>query len=179
MYIQCVMSFYFFLFLVTTRVICLANNKTLKPRCGDCWCISHGEFNECPDGSGISDTFPSSFSIYDTFELINPDAPYLQLRTAEGQECYPFADTLGELNGYPKSSLPQCAIPEQSLTTVCAYKFENEVDCSGRKYEVLTYDSAEAAQGDGAVVTHRGGTFGRVSCQRTIQRKPLISPLLT
>lgn len=144
-------------FLVAIAVIGVSLADTLKPRCGDCWCIPYGEFNECPNSTGISDTFPESFSVYDTFELVNANASYLQLRTPEGNECYPFADTLGELNGYPKSSLPQCAIPEQTFDTVCAYKFENGVECSGRKYEILTYDSAQAAQEDGAVVTHTGG----------------------
>lgn len=132
----------------------------LKPRCGDCWCIYYGEFNECPNGTGISDTFPESYSIYKSFELMNPEAPYLSLRTPEGEECSPFAYTLGPLNGYPQSYYPQCTIPQQTFDTVCAYKFENGTQCLGRKYEILTYDSAQAAQDDGAIVTHRGGTFG-------------------
>lgn len=139
--------------------VATAEELVLRPRCGDCWCITYGEANECPDGTGISDTFPESFAIYDTFELLNADAPYLYLRTLEGEDCYPFANTLGTLNGYPRSSLPQCAIPPQTFDTVCAYKFENDVECSGRGYEVLTYDSASAAEADGAIVTHSGGTI--------------------
>jgi hypothetical protein len=132
----------------------------LKPRCGDdCWCIFYGEANECPDGTGISDTFPESFSVYDTFQLMNPDASYLHLWTSDGEECYPFANTLGPLNGYPKSNLPQCAIPPQTFDTVCAYKFEDGTDCSGRNYEILTYDSEQLAQDDGAIVTHSGGMY--------------------
>lgn len=162
------------LVLILTTATRLCWGDSLKPRCGDCWCITYGEeldtgsgSNEsCPDATGISDTFPERLAVYDTFELINPDAPYLQLRTSEGGECYPFADTLGEVEGYAKSILPQCAIPglftnqtsslPLSETMVCAYKFEQGVECSGRKYEILNYDSAQTAENDGAVVTHTG-----------------------
>lgn len=131
----------------------------LKPRCGDCWCIFDGESDECPSNqTGIADTFPAAeYQIYETFTLTNPAASYLQLRTADRGECYPFADTLGPLEGYPKSNLPMCAIPESTSDTVCAYLYEEETGCANRNYQVLTYDSAAEAEAAGAAVTHMGG----------------------
>lgn len=144
---------------LTTVTLCCGEFQ--KPRCGDCWCIWYGEEDTCPDSTGISDTFPESYAVYDTLELMNPTASYLQLRTADGEECYPFANTLGQVEGYAKSTLPQCAIPGVNDTStpdaaVCAYKFEQGVECSGRNYEILNYESTQAAEEDGAVVTHTG-----------------------
>jgi len=145
--------------LIATTFTTFSAADALKNRCGDCWCIYHGEYNECPNSTGISDTFPNSFSIYDTFHLMNPNAPYLSLRTPGGEPCSPFANTLGRLNGYPQSTFPQCDISEQTNQTVCAYKYKNGTQCRGRDYEILTYDNARAAQEDGAIVTHQGGTL--------------------
>jgi hypothetical protein len=141
----------------------------LIPRCGDCWCTFHGddELDECPsDTTGIADSFSGALSIYATFEQTND---ILKLKTPDGQEdCYPFANTLGPVEDYPESNLPQCDIPESTDTTVCAYLYEEddsltvavvEEECRGRKYQVLTYDSVEAAEAAGAAVTHKGGTF--------------------
>ena len=146
----------------------------LKPRCGDCWCIvdqenvavngtdgGGGEVGECPTNQqGITDTFPPDiYQLYETFELTNPDAPYLTLQSSDGGDCFPFADTFGPMEDYQGSSLPQCVLPEGTETTVCAYLYEESDDptqCLNRKYQVLNYDSAGAAQGAGAVVTHVG-----------------------
>jgi hypothetical protein len=137
----------------------------LEPRCGDCWCIFDGELDDCPsDTTGIADSFPSQFELYTTFEITNADADYLQLQTDDGEECYPFASTLGPVAGYPNSNLPQCAIPESSDSTVCAYLFEPDTPCEGRKYEILTYESVAAAEAAGAVVTHTGGELRRRVC---------------
>ena len=147
---------------------------TLQPRCGDCWCIYDGELSECPtEQSGIADTFPASqFQIYESFQLTNPEAPYLRLLTADGEECYPFADTLGPLENYPKSNLPQCAYPESTNETVCAFLFEaGGTECQSRKYQLVTYDTAAQAEAEGAVVTHQQGScficFVFCSVQRT------------
>lgn len=161
---------------LTTVTLCCGEFQ--KPRCGDCWCIWYGEEDTCPDSTGISDTFPESYAVYDTLELMNPTASYLQLRTADGEECYPFANTLVQVEGYAKSTLPQCAIPGVNDTStpdaaVCAYKFEQGVECSGRNYEILNYESTQAAEEDGAVVTHTGGTipflFARGDCDMVSQ----------
>lgn len=75
-----------------------AVHAELEPRCGDCWCIFDGDdLSECPaDQSGIADAFEiSEFQIYETFNLTNPDAPNLKLRTANDEDCYPFANTIG------------------------------------------------------------------------------------
>ena len=156
------------LVLISTATLC--RGEDLKPRCGDCWCIWYDDgLDSCPNSTGISDTFPATLAVYDTLELKNPDASYLRLRTPDGQECYPFANTLGEVDGYARSTLPQCAIPGftvngnettavASMTeAVCAYKFQQDVECKGRQYEILTYNSTQEAEDDGAVVTHTGG----------------------
>jgi hypothetical protein len=133
----------------------------LKDQCGDCWCIYDGELAACPaDPTGIVDSFDDSNVILRTFELTN-DPDFLKLQTADGQECYPFADSVGPINRYPKSNLPQCAMPVSTDETVCAYLYGAEETCSGRSYQVLTYDSAAAAAAveAGAVVTHKDGEF--------------------
>ena len=142
-----------------TLILSAKASGDLKPRCGDCWCIYYNETNQCPaNETGIADTFPASqFQVFSTFNLTNPDAQYLTLQTTDGQECYPFADTLGKLSSYPKSSLPKCAVPTSTSETVCAYLYEAGTQCQGRNYQILNYDSAAAAEAAGAVVTHKGG----------------------
>jgi hypothetical protein len=131
----------------------------LTNQCGDCWCIYDGESDACPtDTTGIVDSFDDSNVILATFELTNnPD--FLKLQTADGQDCYPFADSVGPIDRYPKSNDPQCAMPVSTDETVCAYLYGLEETCSGRSYQVLTYDSAAAAVEAGAVVTHKEGAF--------------------
>lgn len=148
--------------LILTLLLVVSSTTTdaeLQPRCGDCWCIYNGESDQCPtDQTGIADIFPAeTFQIYQTFNLVNADASYLKLQTADGEECYPFADTLGPLANYPKSNLPLCAMPESTNETVCAFLYEEGMACQGRNYQVLTYDSAAEAEATGAVVTHQGG----------------------
>jgi hypothetical protein len=91
---------------------------------------------------------------YSTFQQTNE----ILLLTPDGEECYPFANTLGAVDKYPTSNLPQCAIPEMTEDTVCAYLYEDDSTCANRKYQALTYDSETAAEAAGAVVTHQGGT---------------------
>jgi hypothetical protein len=130
----------------------------LMDRCGDCWCIYDGESDACPtDTTGIVDSFDNSNVILGTFQLTN-DPDFLKLQTADGLNCYPFADSVGAIDRYPKSNDPQCAKPASTDETVCAYLYDSEVTtCSGRSYQVLTYDSEAAAVEAGAVVTHQGG----------------------
>ena len=134
----------------------------LQPRCGDCWCINGDD--ACPtDTTGIADVFPAEdFQVFSTFTLTNPDAPYLKLQAADGGECYPFADTLGPINDYPKSNLPPCVIPTSTDSTVCAYLYEEGNECQGRNYQIITYDSSAEAEAAGAVVTHSGGAYAFV-----------------
>ena len=132
--------------------------KSLPARCGSCWCIYEGESATCPSPpDGIVDSFDdNAMKFYSTFQLTNsPD--FLKLQTSTGQPCYPFANTVGPLSRYPNSNLPQCAEPVSTNETVCAYLYENNTSCSGRKYQIVTYASATAAQAAGAIVTHKGG----------------------
>jgi len=144
---------------------------SLQPRCGDCWCIvdqseDGTEVGQCPtDQEGILDTFPSNiYQVYETFQLTNPDATYLTLQSEDGGYCYPFADTLEPIEGYPGSFLPQCVLPvtinstetAEGSTAVCAFLYEPETECQNRKYQILNYDSAESAEKAGAIVTHSG-----------------------
>jgi hypothetical protein len=127
-----------------------------QDRCGDCWCIFTGELDSCPnDPVGIADTYDDSYQVYETFQLTNnPD--FLKLQGRNGEPCYPFKDTLGIKARYPESNLPQCVIQETG--GVCAYKYEeNQPVCNERNYEITTYDSSEAAEADGAAITHNGG----------------------
>ena len=130
----------------------------LQNRCGDCWCAP-GD-GVCPtDTTGIRDTFSDDDSIWGTFQLTNTDAEFLKLQANDGSsDCYPFAESVGPIDRYPSSNFPQCVKPTTTDTTVCGFLF-NEADetCAGRRYQVLTYDSAEAARAAGARVTHSGG----------------------
>jgi hypothetical protein len=93
--------------------------------------------------------------VYSTFQQTNK----ILLLTTDGEECYPFANTLGVVDRYPESSLPQCTIAEWTEDTVCAYLYEGDNTCANRKYQALTYDSDAAAEAAGAVVTHQGGRY--------------------
>jgi hypothetical protein len=143
---------------LTASVLLLSLSMTsaqLMNRCGDCWSIFTGELDSCPtDTEGIADTFDDSFDVYGTFQLTSsPD--FLKLQDPNGDPCYPFKETLGPLDRYPESNLPQCVVPPAE--GVCAYKYEEQQSCSGRNYEIITYDSREASIADGAAVTHNGG----------------------
>jgi hypothetical protein len=129
-----------------------------QDRCGDCWCIFTGELDACPtDPVGIADSYDSSYQVYETFQLTNtPD--FLKLQgPSNGEPCYPFKDTLGPRDRYAESNLPQCVIQETG--GVCAYKYQENQLCNERDYEIITYDSSEAAEADGAAITHSGGEF--------------------
>jgi hypothetical protein len=143
----------------------------LQDRCGDCWCIWDGELDECPasasDTTGIKDAFPSDpYELFAGFTLKNPGAGFLQLESQDGDECYPFANGVLPSNNYPKSNLPQCQLQQLQFTdstttatastVVCAYLYDQEMACQGRSYSVFTYESAQAAETAGAVVTHAG-----------------------
>lgn len=135
----------------------------LTNRCGDCWSIFTGELDTCPtDTDGIADTFDDYFDLYGTFQLTSsPD--FLKLQDPNGDPCSPFRETLGPLDRYPESNRPQCVKPPAE--GVCAYKYEEQQLCSGRNYQIITYDSREASIADGAAVTHNGGKILRRSRQ--------------
>jgi hypothetical protein len=134
-------------------------NGALQARCGDCWCAP-GEGGTCPtDESGIVDSFDTSTQcVLSTFVLTNKPS-FLELQSTDGQACYPFTESLGVLTNSPQTELPACVVPTATNTSVCAFKYNpDNTTCSGRQYEVLTYDSEEEATADSAVVTHTGGT---------------------
>lgn len=92
------------------------------------------------------------------------------LVTESGSEdCYPFADAVGELEGYPESEFSQCLRPESTSSSVCAIEYttaaESAESCPDRRYAlVATYPSQEEAESAGAVVTHGGGVYWSYEC---------------
>jgi hypothetical protein len=82
------------------------------------------------------------------------------LQTADGSpDCYPFAESVGPIDNYPRSQDPQCQLPSDAgADAVCAYKYSalEEESCEGSEYEIFNYDSVEAATADGAVPVHSG-----------------------
>jgi hypothetical protein len=119
-----------------------------------------GTNGTCPSYSpGISYGF--SANIYDAYASFNLSSVPLTLATSSGDaNCFPFANLIGGsgLQGYSQSTYPQCAVPNATNTTVCAYKFTAyNVSCQGRTYEMNTYSSSQAATAEGAYVVHGGG----------------------
>jgi hypothetical protein len=134
----------------------LTAHGELMDRCGDCWCIHDG--SGCPtDTTGIVDSFSNDDVIMRTFQLTN-EIP--KLETADGQDCFPYVDSVGPIDRYPKSNDPQCAKPAYTDETVCAYLYEEDTEiCLGRNYQAITYDSEAAAEAAGTVITHKSGEF--------------------
>jgi hypothetical protein len=147
--------------LLSSSCVSVSSSSSLKPRCGDCWCIHDGESDACPtDKAGINDFFSDDeFSIYATFQQTNDP---IVLRSESGNSCYPFANTLGPVDKYPESNLEACQMPDSTSNenSVCAYLYETGTQCLGRNYEMITYDSWDAAEAAGAIVTHRGSEYG-------------------
>jgi hypothetical protein len=156
--------------LTTSRLILLGitigllQAQQFEPRCGDCWCIP--ESNQvCRDyGEGIYDEF--SQDMIDTFAsfTLAYSSSFLLLEDDNGSsECYPFAESVGPLEGYAESSYPQCVRPETTETSVCAIEYTTLADspesCPDRRYALATYPSQQEAEAAGAIVTH-GGACG-------------------
>lgn len=138
----------------------LTAQAALKARCGDCWCAP-GTGGTCPtDETGIVDGFDLTVeSVLSTFVLTNSPS-FLELQAADGSPCYPFINSVGPLDNIPQTQLPACEAPTSTDTSVCAFKYNpDDTTCANREYEVLTYDSEDAAVADGAAVTHTGGKF--------------------
>lgn len=129
----------------------------LTARCGDCWCAP-GDGNTCPaDETGIDSFDADTYCVLPSFTLTNSPS-FLELKSSDGSDCYPFTDSLGSLNNAPQTQLPACVVPSSTATSVCAYKYNPaDTTCKGREYEVVTYDSEADAVADGASVTHSGG----------------------
>lgn len=152
------MSISFGLSLLTTIFLVKSTyGEELTPRCGDCWCIHDGISETCPTNTtGINDSFPATNEVYSTFQETNE---VIKLLSPDGEECFPFANTLGFVEGFPESDRPQCHIPESTDETVCSYLYESGPvqSCNGRNYQIITYDSLEASNQAGANVVHKGG----------------------
>ena len=74
---------------------------------------------------------------------------------ADGNDCFPFKDDVGQLYNYPQSQLNQCVKP--SITGgVCAFKYTEVSVCQSRPYTLVSYESSDAAVADNATVTHEG-----------------------
>jgi len=130
------------------------------PRCGDCWCITDSDDgNTCPtDMAGITDTFSETDTLYSTFELLN-DPDFLKLQSADGNPCFPFADTLNNIPvaNYPESEAPQCVSPDEDDDTVCGYVYDSSsATCEGRKYNIQNFPSMNDAMGSNAAILHQG-----------------------
>jgi hypothetical protein len=150
------------LFFVTTTT--LVHGHDVEPTCGDCWCILDGDLTSCPDTHpGIVGSFSSSADrLYSSFELTNADsADFLKLQDSDGSAtCFPFVSSVGEQEKYPLSSAPACVKPTSTTnTTVCAYLYEPDSACEGRKYQVVTYESSDAAVAAGAAPVPPGGVL--------------------
>ena len=92
-----------------------------------------------------------------------------QNRENPPQPCDPYA---GILEGTTRADNPHLGFPpcypqgsqwpysSREEDMVCAYKFVDPVSdvesCKGRKYDLVSYDSEEEANADGALVTHGG-----------------------
>lgn len=128
--------------------------------------LSIPESNQvCPDyGEGIYDEF--SQDMIDTFAsfTLAYSSSFLLLEDDNGSsECYPFAESVGPLEGYAESSYPQCVRPETTETSVCAIEYTTLADspesCPDRRYALATYPSQQEAEAAGAIVTHGGGMY--------------------
>lgn len=117
---------------------------------------------QCPEFvEGFADSYNQE--IHESYALFNLLSDPIILQSATGnRNCYPFADTVDPQEDYPLSNNPPCVIPESGAEAVCAFKFPTEVqsstECCGRDYELVTYDSIQDMEADGAMLTHSGGT---------------------
>jgi hypothetical protein len=119
----------------------------------------------CRDyGEGIYDEF--SQDMIDTFAsfTLAYSSSFLILEDDNGSsECYPFAESVGPLEGYAESAYPQCVRPETTETSVCAIEYTTLADspesCPDRRYALATYPSQQEAEAAGAIVTHGGGMY--------------------
>eukprot|EP00540_Astrosyne_radiata_P017432 CAMPEP_0116833406 /NCGR_PEP_ID=MMETSP0418-20121206/6418_1 /TAXON_ID=1158023 /ORGANISM="Astrosyne radiata, Strain 13vi08-1A" /LENGTH=356 /DNA_ID=CAMNT_0004462851 /DNA_START=32 /DNA_END=1102 /DNA_ORIENTATION=- len=134
--------------------------------CGDCWCTFNptgtNDSATCPPRpDGIIERLPSASVVaYKSFVEESP----LDLATPGGDKnCYPFRDRMGTTPNFPESELPQCQLPTGPSTAVCAYKYSDPstttnggVECTGRSYRVVQYDTVDDAVQEGASVIHKG-----------------------
>eukprot|EP00521_Asterionellopsis_glacialis_P007684 CAMPEP_0195288104 /NCGR_PEP_ID=MMETSP0707-20130614/4903_1 /TAXON_ID=33640 /ORGANISM="Asterionellopsis glacialis, Strain CCMP134" /LENGTH=372 /DNA_ID=CAMNT_0040347929 /DNA_START=75 /DNA_END=1193 /DNA_ORIENTATION=- len=158
-------------FLATLVVVGLsfttvASERTFIPQCDGCWCTA-GEGNSCPEFvEGIDDWVSvraGVSEVYASFKLVGES---FVAKSENGGDCYPYKQSgIEPKDEYPESSLPQCKLPTPDTDeTVCAFKFKTPVpqgttkpqSCTGREYEVITYESAAMAEEECAVVTHKG-----------------------
>jgi hypothetical protein len=142
-------------------------DQSLTAVCGDCWCVPQGGTTSgtCPtDTTGIWPSFPDSYpTLLSTFT--ESSATPISLQASDGSSnCFPFANSIGQLN-YDASKFPACVLSTASGSTtstdpVCAYKFaaaaSDTSNCPNRQYELTTYDGADAASADGAMMIHSG-----------------------
>jgi hypothetical protein len=86
----------------------------------------------------------------------------IHLEAQGGGECSPFFDIAADdfPDTFPEGKAPQCVMVPEQTGNVCAYKYPAEGDggsCRGRDYEMISYESEEAAEADGAHLIHRNG----------------------
>lgn len=99
--------------------------------CADCWCATNGRM-DCPQR-------PTNY----TTDFAN------QLLSQKPLNSYTMA-----CNPYKEENCMQPPPPDvYDPDAVCAYKFADD-DCD--EYSMLNYPSREAAEADGAFVTHFG-----------------------
>eukprot|EP00929_Paragymnodinium_shiwhaense_P098288 TRINITY_DN59795_c0_g1_i1.p1 TRINITY_DN59795_c0_g1~~TRINITY_DN59795_c0_g1_i1.p1 ORF type:complete len:298 (+),score=39.57 TRINITY_DN59795_c0_g1_i1:59-952(+) len=119
----------------------LAAGLSVKPgwdgRCGDCFCIpSDDGLGMCPDFRPETNFSSAVIEELKSKKLVNPFSDL---------NCNPYKDA--ECETQPPQQLVD------TKTAVCAFKYH---DSRKESYELRTYLSAEAAKGDGALVTHTG-----------------------
>ncbi len=111
------------------------------PSCGDCWCIpGNGGLDACPtDWQPVTSYNESVIAAYKNQKPLS----------IYKLDCNPYKDS--SCTTTPKQTLLD------STTAACAYKYSaetNQAVCTF--YEMITYESSDAALADGAVLTHAG-----------------------
>lgn len=158
--------------------------------CGDCWCVPEGgtEAGDCPtDSTGIWSTFPDSYpELFLTFEETSTPI-VLQAEDGASQSCFPFANSIDTASlNYEASNFPACTLSTQgssSADAVCAYKYSSPpadaTNCPNRQYELVTYDSAQEAASDAAMMVHSGACGVCSNAQDLAVRMSTITTLQT
>jgi hypothetical protein len=129
-----------FLSTVVASFLVLVSADTF-PTCGTCWCApDNNGAGKCPDWSPQT-TF--SNATINTFNAQKPSSIYTL-------NCNPYKDSSCQTT------------PVQILTTsdtaVCAYNYPKLANSSNSctEYSMMTYVNQQAAEVDGAILTHKG-----------------------
>jgi len=153
------------LVIITITVVRAQEEGGYVGLCGDCWCTLQGD-ETCPELNNQYTYYPNpDWRVLETFNLVSP---VITLEAADGsKECSPFRDLLGDdqmPESFDEGQFPQCVKNPLQTGNFCGYKFpapeeEGETPaCSGRDYEMMSYETLEELEADGAQLIHSGGT---------------------